>query len=186
MTTTKLNCTTVTPEFTGSYVHVLEPTENQSGVLKYSISMVFDEGENLDELKTAAKNAGINMWGADESKWPKSLRSPFRDGNEKDNPDPLYLNSIFVNANANVDRKPGIVDQALKPVMDPDIIYSGARFRAQVSFFAYDQAGNRGVGCGLNHLMFCRHGERLGGGVNAETAFADFKQEAAANSGLNF
>ncbi len=181
----KLSITTVTPEFTGSYVTVLEPKENQSGVLKYSVSMVFDEGENLDELKAAAKNACINKWGADEAKWPKNLRSPFRDGNEKDHPDELYANSIFVNANANADRKPGIVDQNLKPVIDPDLIYSGARYRAQVSFFGYDQAGNRGVGCGLNHLMFCKHGDRLGGGQSAETAFADFKP-AANSGGLNF
>ncbi len=179
----KLPTTLVTHEFTGSYVHVLEPKENQSGVLKYSIAMVFDKDENLDEMKAAAKNACINKWGADEKKWPKNLRSPFRNGNDKETPDELYTDKVFVNANSSVDRKPGIVDQNLKPVMDADLIYPGARYRAQVNMFAYDNAGNRGVGCGLNHLMFVKHGDRIGGGQSAESAFADFKQEAAAASG---
>ncbi len=168
----KLPTTVVTPIFTGSYVSVLQPRENQSGVMKYSISMVFDKGENLDDLKAAAQNAAINKWGDDP---PKNLRSPFRDGNDKDKPDDVYRDKIFVNANANEDRRPGIVDKTLQPVLDSDLIYSGARFRAQVSFFGYDQAGNRGVGCGLNHLQFVEHGERIGGGESAESAFAAFK-----------
>ena len=181
----KLPTTVVTPEFTGSYVTVLEPRPNQSEVMKYSISMVFDKGADLTELKTAAKNACINKWGTDEKKWPKNLRSPFRDGNEKENPDELYTDRVYVNASANEDRKPGIVDQNLKPVMDADLIYSGARYRAQVSMFAYDTSGNRGVGCGLNHLMFVKHGERLGGGESAESAFSAFKKEAS-NTSLDF
>jgi hypothetical protein len=42
-----------------------------------------------------------------------------------------------------------------------------------VRFFGYDQAGNKGVGCGLNNIQKLKDGERLDGTVSAEAAFED-------------
>ena len=140
--TEKLGCTVITPEFTGSYVSVLETKPNLNKVEKYSISMVFDEGENLDELKTCANNALINEFGADSAKWPKNLKTPFRDGNDREG-DELYKNKVFVNASANATHKPGIVDTDLKPIVDPGMIYSGARYRAQINFYYFDKGGGK-------------------------------------------
>ena len=64
------------------------------------------------------------------------------------------------------------------PIFDPDEFFSGCYGRADINFFPYNQAGNRGVGVGLNNLMLVKEGERLDGRQKAEDAFKDFTEES--------
>ena len=40
-----------------------------------------------------------------------------------------------------------------------------------VTFFAYNNAGKKGIGCGLNGVQKIRDGEELGGQITAQEAF---------------
>jgi hypothetical protein len=75
--------------------------------------------------------------------------------------------------NASSKNKPGVVDAALQPIIEPTEFYSGCYGRASLNFFAYNQAGNRGIGCGLNNLQKLADGEPLGGKSRPEDDFSD-------------
>ncbi len=172
MSTEKLKTDIVTPEATACYAKLLVPEENQQGVLKYSVCLAIDRNENIGQMNTAIHNAVVNKWGKDKAKWPKNLKMPLRDGNEKEKDLDFWSGKIFVNAST--ERKPSLVDVNLNPIIDPDEVYSGMIIRAAVNFYAFDRNGNRGVACGLNHVMKVKDGERLSGGPSVEDAFAGF------------
>ena len=114
----------------------------------------------------AAKEAGKSKWGG---KIPANLKTPLRDGDEEKPDQKEYAGCYFINANAN--QKPGIVDAGLNEIIDPSEFYSGCYGRASINFFAYNAAGNRGIGCGLNNLQKLRDGEPLSGRTRPEDDF---------------
>ena len=61
----------------------------------------------------------------------------------------------------------------LVPITDQDEFYSGCYGYASVSFYCYDNGVSKGVTCGLNSVLKSRDGERLGGGGNVESDYAD-------------
>ena len=162
-----------TPVFRSTYAFVFEPRDNPNGDPKYSIGLIFPKSKQ-SELKVVAQaivDACAKKFGSDWKKWPKTLKCPIGDGDEeRDGKE--FENSWFLNAgNKN---KPGIVDRQLNPIMDTDEFYSGCYARASINFYGYDTAGNKGVGTGLNNLMFWEDGERLDGSVGAEDDFKEF------------
>ena len=145
---------------------------------KYSISMIFPKTTDLSKLKKASADCAIAKWGEDKKKWPKNLRSPFRDGDTDRSEDPVYANSIFINVSSK--NRPGLVDKDLQPIIDPREFYSGCYAQASLSCFAYEKAGNRGVSFGLNNLMKTRDGESLGGAISKpEEDFAELAVQDA-------
>lgn len=66
---------------------------------------------------------------------------------------------------------PFVVDTAVQPIIDPRMVYSGMWGNISINFFPYNQAGKKGVGCGLNGVQKVRDGEPLSGYVTAEEAF---------------
>lgn len=65
----------------------------------------------------------------------------------------------------------------------PQDIYSGMFARVTVNFFAFDTAGNKGVGCGLGNVLKTRDGEPLSGGASAASDFADVASPATPTYG---
>jgi hypothetical protein len=149
-----------TGEFRLSFAHLFEPKtmEGQDGPPKYSLTMLFPKTADLSALKAAAAAACEKKWGADRNKWPKGMRSPFRDGDEKDYDG--YAGMIFIAASSAT--KPGVVNQSVKPVTDPAEVFAGCYCRATVQAFAYDKAGNKGVGFSLHNVQKLRDGEPFG------------------------
>jgi len=164
-----------------SYLNAFEPKKTPSGDMKYSASILVPKEDELSvkEVK-AAINAAVqkgidaNKFSAAQTNSPK-FHNPLRDGDvEFENGDRgaeykghYFLNSSSVN-------KPGIVGADAKPLFDPDDFYSGCHGRADINFFPFKNAGNIGVGVGLNNLMKIRDGERLDGRQKAEDAFANY------------
>ena len=74
-------------------------------------------------------------------------------------------------ASSKADRPPFVVDTQVQPIIDPTQVYSGMWGNVSVSFFAYNNAGKRGIGCGLNGLQKVRDDEALGNRVTAQDAF---------------
>lgn len=160
----------LTPKFRASFAHVFrpQPAQEEGKDPKYGITMLFDKGEDLSKLKAAAKEALVEKWGADKTKWPKNIRLPFRDQEEKDF-DGYVPGAIFVNATSK--QRPGLVDQHVNDIIDETEFYSGCYARASIRAFAYDTKGNKGVAFGLNNIQKLADGEPLGGRTRPEDDF---------------
>ncbi|RUP39784.1 MAG: DUF2815 family protein [Acinetobacter sp.] len=160
-----------------SYLHIWEPAAvGDSTEKKYSASLIIPKKDKatLDKIKAAIDAAieqGKGKWGG---KIPKNLKLPLRDGDaERD--DEAYEGSMFLNANAKT--QPGIVDKNRQKILDQDEVYSGCYGVASITFYPFDSNGNRGIACGLNHIMKVKDGEPLGGRSTAESDFATVKVE---------
>lgn len=160
----------LTPYFRVSFPSVFTPKAamNPGDKAKYEITMLFPKTADLSEMKTAALFAIQEKWGADKAKWPKGLRTPFRDGTEKEY-DGYGADVVFVKATALT--KPGLVDQSVTPIIAPEEFYAGCWARATVNAFAYDQKGNRGVSFGLGNIQKWKDDEPFGGKTKPENDF---------------
>lgn len=58
-----------------------------------------------------------------------------------------------------------------QPIISQTVLYSGCYGRADINFFAYNAAGKKGVGCGLNNLQKLEDGEALSGRKSAQEVF---------------
>jgi hypothetical protein len=167
-----------THEFRVSFPQVFAPKSFNNGEPKYSVTMLFPKNVDLAKKPAGAKS-GVSMkeavfnclkeeFGADKAKWPKGLKLPFRDGNEK--PDfEGYKDSIFVRASSK--KKPGLVDQGLQSITHEESFYPGCYARATLIAFYYDTAGNKGVSFSLQNLQKTRDGENMSGRKRAEDEF---------------
>lgn len=157
-----------------SYANVFEPTAMQDGQTpKYNVSIIISKSdtktvEAIKKAIEAAKEAGKSKIADKNGKIPVNLKTPLRDGDEERPYDPAYENSYFINANS--ERKPGIVDRDLNPIMSRDDFYSGCYGRASINFYAFN-VNSKGIACGLNNLQKLEDGERLAGGSSAEEDF---------------
>lgn len=157
-----------------SYAHVFEPVAMSEGQEpKYQVSLIIPKSdlktlEKIEKAIEAAKVVGKDKISKNGKLMP-GLKMPLRDGDE-DRPDnPEYADSMFINCSSKI--KPGIVDKDLNPIMSQDEFYSGCYGRASINFYAFNNAGNRGIACGLNNLQKLADGEALAGGASAEEDF---------------
>jgi len=170
----------VTPEFRLSFPNLVTPQSFEGGRPTFSITMLFPKDADISALKDLAREAATKRWGTDQDEWPKGMRLPFRDGDEKSYAG--YEDCTYVRASANEDRKPGTVDAAGQPIINPGVdLYGGCYARAYVNAFAYDKAGNRGVAFGLIHVQKLRDGDAFG--ASAAPASEVFGTVPGAESG---
>jgi len=166
----------MTPEFRVSFPAVFKPRSAAEGQKeKYSISMLFPKTTDLTPLKLAVRKAIEGKWGTDQAKWPKGLRLPFRDGNEKDYDG--YKDTVFCTASS--EQKPGLVDQNVEDIIDQGEFYGGCYARATINAFAYDKAGNKGVAFGLRNIQKIRDGAAFSGKTDPKDDFDAIKLEDA-------
>lgn len=155
-----------------SYLHVFAPRPAEDGEKeKYSVSIIIpkEDKETIAKLKKGIKAAAEYGAAKFGGKIPANLKTPLRDGDEERPEDEAYANSFFMTANSNT--KPGLVDKNVNPILEQNDLYSGCYGRADVTFFAYNTNGNKGIACGLNNLQKIKDGEPLGGRTTAESAF---------------
>lgn len=177
-----------TPTFRVSYPNVFKARKNElNGQDEYSVVALFKKGEDLSALKKAAQEAIIAKWGPDQAKWPKNLRSPFRDQAERAKevdgkrilPAGHEEGAVFLNLKTR--QRPGVVDQNVQDIIDESQFYAGCYARASVNAFAYDQKGNRGVAFGLGNIQKVKDGEPLGNRAKPEQDFAPIQVEEGAS-----
>ncbi len=107
-----------------------------------------------------------------------NFKHPLHDGTaefENEERPAHYKGHMYVNANQK-GGQPGIVGPDLQPLMDDSKLYSGAFYNVEINFYPFDTK-SKGVGCGLNNVMFVKDGDRLDGRQNAETAFEGLAAE---------
>lgn len=179
-----------TPEAILSYPNLLKPragNKDGTGKLKYSAVLVFTPGSDRRAMEAGIVSAASEKFG-DKIKVGKStytaaealanghLASPWRDKwEEKGYPE----GSVFFSAKS--DTQPGMVHPYIDPATgkvkkfsDDEIVglmYPGAIVIASVTFYGFDNSGNKGVAVALNGLQWVKDGPRYDSRVAAEDDF---------------
>jgi len=152
-----------------SYPHLFQPQVDKKDAAKktYSVTLLFNKTDDLSVLEDAVEAATLERW---PNKRPKTLRSPFRDGDAKDSPE--YAGKVYVAFRAQEDRKPGVVDGALEEITQQSgQFYSGCFARVSFSAYTYETDGNVGVAFGLNNVQKIKDGDRFDGRTDAGDDF---------------
>jgi len=168
----------VTPKFRVSFPHVMEPAFNmQKTAKKFSVVMLFPKDTDLSKLIDIVNQAKQEKWG---DKPPKGLRSPFRDGNEKEYEG--YEDAIYASASSQESSRPGLINERKEKIIDPNEFYAGCYAIATIKAYAYDTAGNKGVAFALHNVMKMDDGESLTGRTSAENDFEAIETSIPATS----
>jgi len=186
----------LTDECRLSYVHLVQPYVSPKAKPgtdpKFSVTLLIPKNvpatkANIDLSIETAILAGITgAWGG---KRPPMLGTPSFPGHEyPKNGIPIYdgdglraTGEPFGDEckghwvlTANSKNKPGIVGiDNINQELAPSDIYSGMYGRVTIRFFAYENSGNKGVGCGICNVLKTRDGEPLAGGASAASDFAE-------------
>lgn len=161
----------VTPEFRGSFVHLLEPHAIkgvEGAKARYQITIPLPKKDVFwTKLNALIDDTAKGKWG----KIPPKMKSPVKDGDIEGRPELVGCFSI----QATSGNKPGIVNESLNPIMDANEIYSGAYYRASIRAYAWDHpTGGKGVSIALDNVMKVKDGEAFSGKVDAADDFASF------------
>lgn len=176
----------LTGEVRLSYTNLVTPATNRNNPNaepKYSVTLLIPKTDTatyqniLASIEAAATDAQSKLWGGVR---PPVMPIPIHDGDGvKDNGTPYgpECKGCWV-MTANSKNKPQVVHQNdINTELLPQDIYSGMYARVTINFFGYNQAGKRGIGCGLGNVMKTREGEPLAGGASAAADFAGVGQE---------
>lgn len=146
--------TIVTPIFRTMFPALFEPRGFEGQTPKYSVEALFENPDDLEAMKQLAKKVVAEKW---PKQRPAKLHNPFRDGSEREYED--YQGGMFVRFSSTYEVR--VVDQAKRPVVDPNRVYAGQYGRAVVTCRAFDTAGNRGVSFYLNVYQIVRDGDPI-------------------------
>ena len=163
-----------------SYCNLFQPKapfNNPQGEPKYSVTVLVPKTNTaakavIDNAISQAIDVGVS------SKW-NGVRPPqpaicVHDG---DGPRPSDGSAFGEECKgcwvftASTKQSPFVVDEYVQNIIDPTKVYSGMWGNVNVTFFAYNNAGKKGIGCGLNGVQKIRDGETLGGQITAQEAF---------------
>ena len=104
-------------------------------------------------INAALEEGVVKKWHGNR---PSTLRNPLRDGDEKTlkdgfTKDETYAGMWFINAKGPYSGKnqPILLNKDAQQTESANDIYSGVWGQAKLSFFAYDNSGNRGIGAGI-------------------------------------
>lgn len=170
-----------------SYAHLFVPTAMRPGLPeKYSLCVLIPkEGKGAAENKNAIDAVvahlceGVKADKKNKGKLPRDFDICVRDGDDDgvvDDKGDAYAGHWYVNAKS--DAKPSVVgtqkdENGKYKSLGADEVKSGDYGHVTINFFAYDTAGNTGIGAGLNNVMKTRDGESLAGRASADSDFAE-------------
>lgn len=170
----------ITGKIRASYAHVFKPQKSpNSGQEKYSMCLLIPKSDTKtikafeDEFEKVKNDSDA------QKVWGGKFKSTFKGGELKDGDEfadekPEYAGHVFINAYSQ--SRPGIVDKALNPIIDPEEFYSGCYARVSVSVYPYANQ-SKGIAIGLNNIQKLEDGEKFGGKATAQADFADFAEE---------
>lgn len=196
----------VTPIFRVSFPSVFTPKPNLNPQKKpkFEITMLFRTTAtpelpslangpehlrlvDLNPLKLLVRAAIEKKWGVDQTKWPKGLWIPLRAGTEKDY---SGYDAGVTFASAKSDRRPGLVDHAVNPIIEPSEFYAGCYARAKIDVYAFEAKDpatgavlNRGVSFGLINIQKWCDGEPFSSATKPQDDFDAIEPPAGAAAG---
>ena len=160
-----------------SYVNIFQPRASQNGGdPKYSVTLLIPKNDTATingiyaEIEKAKQEGAQRVFGGSI---PPMCKTPIYDGDGvRPSGEPFgeeCRGCLVMTASAK--QQPVIVDLNLQNIINPADVYSGCYIKANISFFAYNTNGNKGIGCGLNCVQKHEDGEPLTARVSAEEAF---------------
>lgn len=179
---------TLTPVFRASYLNAFDataPDPSKPDVKNFGVEMWFRVAQVCDDrlkdqpvvsiadLEKAAMAACSEAWGAEQGKWPKGFKHPFRKGETLTGKNGTLVGGMVVRTNRKESfGRPVVVDQSVKDIVDKKQVYSGCYMRAKVHAYAWKHpTGGAGVSFTLDMLQLDHDGEPLGNAMKAEDAF---------------
>lgn len=165
-----------------SYCHLFEPHSSFEGqAKKYSTVIMVPKSDTvtINKIK-AAQQAALELGKQSKfnGKIPPNWKNTFRDADAGDidlEKNPEYAGHYVMTISNNT--KPGVVDQALNPILDQTEVYSGCYARVSMNAFAFNTSGNKGVSFGLSHVQKIADGEPFGNFSRAEDDFDALEDE---------
>lgn len=162
----------ITPEFRVAFPHIFKPSSINDSKLKYSIVMLFQKDQDLKTVLAAMREAKTIAFGPDKDKWPKTVESPFSNGDdEKFAKYQGYQGHWAVKASSGEDYRPGIVDRNNQEIINPADFYPGCYARAQIYAHYWKIPGKQGIMFILENIQKLRDGEPFGGKKPANQVF---------------
>lgn len=183
----------LTGEVRLSYVHLAAPYANpqqKNAEPKYSVTLLIPKSDTVT-YQDIVNSINATISAAVNKAWkgvrPPNIPTPIHDGDgvkQDGNPfGPECKGHWVITASRRPqDGKPWVCEISNPRVeLAPEDAYSGMYARCTIHFFAYNTAGNKGIGCSLDGVMKTRDGESLGGAVKpTANEFAQFAQAAQA------
>lgn len=166
----------VTGKVRFSYANVFEPRETPNGDEKYSVTALLPKSDIdtyqriMNEInKCLQENLATTFKGV----MPANPRLPIYDGDglrESGDPfGPECKGHWVLPTKSN--NAPEVVDATCNPIISKNEFYSGCYGRVSVRFYAYNQNGNKGIGCGLGNVQKLEDGQPLDGRTTAAEDF---------------
>lgn len=168
-----------------SYANIWEARQSMEGdKMQYSCCLLIPKKTGTATIQRIQKlmakiesEAVTTKWGG---KKPASYAHPLlRDGDTDPTKggDSNYAGCYFINAKANADHPPKVIDARCNPVMDREEVYSGCYANVKVSIYAYNNPkGGKGLSAGLVAVQKTKDGARLGGDTGTD-GFVPLSQE---------
>lgn len=171
-----------------SYVNVFTPRKvDGSEEAEYSVTLLIPKSdkETYREMlaaKAEARDVFCKKHG--QSALPANPKDTIHDGDGfKDNGEPYGEECRGCWVISVRSKKPiKIVDRDLKPITDPEVLYSGCYGQAVINFFGYSRNGKKGISARLMGLRKMEDGDRLVGGVCSDDDFDNSKVVDSLNS----
>lgn len=166
----------VTGKVRFSYASVFEPRAINGGEEKYSVTLLIPKTDNdtyqriMAELNKTLQEAVSDTF---KGVMPANPNLPIYDGDglrPSGEPFGQECKGHWV-MSAKSNSAPEIVDAQRNPIISKNEFYSGCYGRASLRFYAYNQNGNKGVGCGLANLQKLEDGQPLDGRTTAAEDF---------------
>ena len=156
-----------------AYTNVFEPKSINGSAEKYSILVLIDKSDTdtIEKIRTAMDKA-VEL-GIDKFKGvkPSALNWALKDGDEEHPNNEMYSNKMYLTPSTNF--KPEIIDTHRNKMTTDEDFYSGCWGKITINFYAYNNKGNKGVGCSFNNILKLEDGDRLTTQHTAENDFAD-------------
>jgi len=197
-----------------SFPTVFEPRETvingiSNGKKQYSLTLLFPKGpgksfpevcrntkgaSRIVDMVLKCKREAFGDGKVANFKWP------FGDGDEKFEEKPetygAYKGMVYVRLTANEDRRPGVVNRKVEPILDPAEFYAGCWAIVSCAAWSFENV-SKGVGINLLAVQKIKDDARLAGGgtVDPQSVFTkaagddqtdDFQVQTAAGNEEDF
>ena len=182
MATENKSSTRVTVKAVLSYVQVFEPyrdPKKPDDKPKYKCLLLIDKSDkaSVTKIERAIKAVEAKMITEKYAgKAPKkAIPNTFNDGDEdkesEEYEDRHYINVWKYN-------KPTVVDRKLRPITDPEDLYSGCVANVAIDFYYYWGDESKGITASLEAIQKIGDGEPLGASrVKAEDVFNEIEED---------
>ncbi len=180
----------LTPAFRLSFPHVLTPTSDPQHPEKgqwYELTALFPKNAaGLDVLRNAiaqAKARGLAeaLWG----RWPDGrpvepwtsagtvFHMPVRDADKDPKKAVMdgYKGHYFMKMKSAGDKRPGVVDANMQPIMQAADLYPGCWCRATCVFYPFNKNGGQGIAVSLHNLQKLKDDTPFGNRARPEDDF---------------